>query len=159
MPDFSAKSLSATGYIRSGPNAVAAPEQPEEKEEPAAPPSKRRHQGEEEEQVLFMANERFAGNELIFHPSDVGGYPPSCWLANPPGIQQMGLPETIAHVISTMPPELQGMFWAHIGIVGGLGNVQSLGERLWVLVLMSNLTQQGTGLACTVSCGLRHWHL
>lgn len=47
-----------------------------------------------------------------------------------PGIQQLGLPETVAHVISLMPKDLQGMFWAHIGIIGGLGNVEALGERL-----------------------------
>lgn len=67
--------------------------------------------------MLYLGNERFADNELLFNPSDIG-------------IQQMGLPETIAHVISNMAEELQGMFWAHIGIVGGLGNVEALGERL-----------------------------
>jgi len=46
------------------------------------------------------------------------------------GIPQMGLPETIAHVISQFPPDLQGMFWGHIGLVGGLGNIEALGERL-----------------------------
>ncbi|ODO08721.1 hypothetical protein L198_00454 [Cryptococcus wingfieldii CBS 7118] len=29
-----------------------------------------------------------------------------------------------------MPEELRGMFWAHIGIFGGLGNIEALGERL-----------------------------
>lgn len=120
LPEFSAKSKSTSGYIRSGPNAVAPPETDKENGEettPAPVPAKRRHPGEEEEQVLFMGNERFAGNELLFNPSDIG-------------INQMGLPELIAHVISLMPEELQGMFWAHIGIVGGLGNVEALGERL-----------------------------
>jgi actin-related protein 6 len=42
----------------------------------------------------------------------------------------MGLPETVAYVISQFPPELRGMFWAHIGLVGGLGNVEAFGERL-----------------------------
>ena len=42
----------------------------------------------------------------------------------------MGLPETIAHVISMMPEEVQGMFWANIGIIGGLGMIEALGERL-----------------------------
>ncbi len=49
-----------------------------------------------------------------------------------PGINQTGLPETIAYVISQMPEELQGMFWAHVVIVGGLGKVEALGERLLV---------------------------
>jgi actin-related protein 6 len=24
------------------------------------------------------------------------------------------------------------MYWAHIGVFGGLGNIEALGERLWV---------------------------
>jgi len=65
------------GYIRSGPNAVVPEpangdddEKSKEKEQGAAP--KRKTQGDEEEQVLWMGNERFAGNELLFHPSDIG---------------------------------------------------------------------------------------
>ncbi|WOO80535.1 Actin-like protein ARP6 [Vanrija pseudolonga] len=114
LPDFSAKSLSRTGYIRSGPNAVAPPEGAEEADGSDKP---KRATGDEEEQVLWMENERFAGNELLFHPSDIG-------------LNQTGLPETIAYVISTLPPDIQGMFWANIGIIGGLGNVEALGERL-----------------------------
>nr|XP_019008456.1 actin-like protein ARP6 [Kwoniella pini CBS 10737]OCF47237.1 actin-like protein ARP6 [Kwoniella pini CBS 10737] len=72
---------------------------------------------EDEEQILVMGNERFAGPELLFNPSDIG-------------LKQSGLPETIAHVISCMPEELRGMYWAHIGIFGGLGNIEALGERL-----------------------------
>lgn len=108
LPDFSSKSRSQTGYIRSGPNAQI----PEGAEEPQ--PKKK---GEDDEQVLFMGNERFASSELLYNPSDIG-------------IQQTGLPETIAYVISQMPEEMQGMFWAHIGVIGGLGNVEALGERL-----------------------------
>ncbi|CAK9780965.1 unnamed protein product [Cutaneotrichosporon oleaginosum] len=94
-----------TGYIRSGPNAQPPPQSEETRKK------------DEEEQVLFMGNERFAGPELLFNPSDIG-------------INQTGLPETIAYVISQMSQELQGMFWANIGIVGGLGNIEALGERL-----------------------------
>lgn len=61
LPDFSAKSRSRNGYIRSGPKAQAPPQV----EEP-------RKKGEEEEQVLWMGNERFAGPELLFNPSDIG---------------------------------------------------------------------------------------
>lgn len=103
LPDFSTKSQSRTGYIRSGPNAQI--------------PEGQQGKRDEEEQVLFMENERFASAELLYHPSDIG-------------IQQTGLPETIAHVIGQMPPHLQGMFWANIGVVGGLGNIEALGERL-----------------------------
>lgn len=52
----------------------------------------------------------------------------------------MGLPETVAYVISCMPEELQGMYWAHVGVVGGLGNVEALGERLYVPSCDSLLT-------------------
>lgn len=54
------------------------------------------------------------------------------YVADTLGINQTGLPETVAHVISRMPEEFQGMFWAHIGLVGGLGNIEALGERLYV---------------------------
>jgi actin-related protein 6 len=63
------------GYIRSGPNAAPPPEaaaHDEEQSDEKAKTSKRKPEGEEEEQVLWMANERFAGNELLFHPSDIG---------------------------------------------------------------------------------------
>ncbi|KAK8847430.1 actin-like protein ARP6 [Kwoniella newhampshirensis] len=115
LPDFSARSTSRTGYIRSGPNATP----PEDNAQ--APTNDNEHgrsaQVDEEEQVLWMGNERFAGPELLFSPSDIG-------------FKQSGLPETIAYVISLMPEELRGMFWAHIGIFGGLGNIEALGERL-----------------------------
>jgi actin-related protein 6 len=42
----------------------------------------------------------------------------------------LGLSETIAEVISKMAEELRGMYWANIGILGGLGYVEALGERL-----------------------------
>lgn len=122
--------MSREGYIRSGPNAVQAPEQPDQDLEAVAPKA-RRNAGEEEEQVLWMGNERFSGPELLYNPSDIGGLPLAlCHMLTGPGIQQTGLAETVAYVISCMPPELQGMFWAHIGVVGGLGNIEALGERL-----------------------------
>ncbi|WWD21521.1 actin-like protein ARP6 [Kwoniella shandongensis] len=116
LPDFSARSTSRTGYIRSGPNAVPPEDDGAVKTngDSGRKPSK---QVEEEEQVLLMGNERFAGPELLFNPSDIG-------------LKQTGLPETIAYVISMMPEELRGMYWAHIGIFGGLGNIEALGERL-----------------------------
>jgi actin-related protein 6 len=112
LPDFSPNSTSRTGYIRSGPNA-ARPEYEAQAEE---------------EQVLWMGNERFAGPELLFNPSDIG-------------LKQSGLPETIALVISMMPAELQGMFWAHIGVFGGLGNIPDFGERLCVHCKLDSVAQ------------------
>ena len=132
LPDFSTHSTSRVGYVRSGPN--------------AAPPSpsgngqakQANGAGEEEEQVLWMGNERFAGPELLFNPSDIGehccpridGMRRGIDLLS--GLKQTGLPETIAGVISMMPEEVRGMYWANIGIFGGLGNIEALGERLWV---------------------------
>lgn len=49
---------------------------------------------------------------------------------HPIGLQQMGLAETIAHVIGLMPGEEQGLFWANIGFMGGLTLTDQLGERL-----------------------------
>ena len=65
LPDFSAKSTSRNGYIRSGPNAAALASRKDDE---------KRTNGmvEEEEQVLWMGNERFTGAELLFNPSDIG---------------------------------------------------------------------------------------
>ncbi|WRT64746.1 actin-like protein ARP6 [Kwoniella shivajii] len=118
LPDFSARSIARTGYIRSGPNATPLEDDVVEEKVNGHGHGKKKHQDdEEEEQVLWMGNERFAGPELLFNPSDIG-------------LNQSGLPETILHVISMMPEELRGMYWAHIGIFGGLGNIEALGERL-----------------------------
>lgn len=35
------------------------------------------------------------------------------------GLEQGGIAETIAASIAAVPTELQGMFWAHIGLIGG----------------------------------------
>ena len=105
LPDFSPKSTSRTGYIRSGPNATT-----------QANGESNGH-AVDEEQILYMGNERFIGSELLFNPSDIG-------------LNQSGLPETIAYVIDQLPDELRGLYWANIGIFGGLGNVENLGERL-----------------------------
>jgi actin-related protein 6 len=40
------------------------------------------------------------------------------------------LADTIAEIIAEMPEELKGMYWANIGILGGLGYIEALGERL-----------------------------
>jgi actin-related protein 6 len=48
------------------------------------------------------------------------------------GLQQMGIAETVAHVIGLMPADEQGLFWANIGFMGGLTFTEHLGERLLV---------------------------
>lgn len=46
------------------------------------------------------------------------------------GLEQMGLAKTIAHSISLLPEELQGMFWANIGLVGGSTKFPNFKTRL-----------------------------
>lgn len=43
---------------------------------------------------------------------------------------QLGLADTIAHVIGLMPEDEQGLFWANIGFMGGLTLTGNLGDRL-----------------------------
>ncbi|KAJ2917005.1 hypothetical protein MD484_g3425, partial [Candolleomyces efflorescens] len=71
----------------------------------------------DEDQVLVMNNERFVVPELIFRPDDIG-------------LDQAGLPETIAHCISLLPEDLQGMFWSNIGLIGGNTGFPGFRERL-----------------------------
>ncbi|KLO06271.1 actin-like protein ARP6 [Schizopora paradoxa] len=68
----------------------------------------------EGDQVLVMNNERFAVPELLFRPTDIG-------------LSQSGISRTIAEAISTLPQDVQGLFWANIGLVGG--NVKFPGFR------------------------------
>jgi actin-related protein 6 len=94
-------------------------------------------------QVLTLNAERYAIPEILFHPSDVGeslrgmrgrcvtNALPACFSTI--GIQQMGIAETVAHVIGLMPADEQdeqGLFWANIGFMGGLTFTEHLGERL-----------------------------
>ena len=95
-----------------------------------------------------MNNERFTVPELLFRPDDIGAYPevhrstniityhPYRYIPdtdNPIlGLDQAGLPATIAHSISLLPSDLQGMFWANIGLIGGNAKFQGFRERLSV---------------------------
>ncbi len=45
-------------------------------------------------------------------------------------MNQSGIPETVASVISTFPIDIQGMFWANIGLIGGMAATKDIGERL-----------------------------
>ncbi|PPQ95265.1 hypothetical protein CVT26_014839 [Gymnopilus dilepis] len=71
----------------------------------------------ETDQILVMNNERFTVPELLFRPDDIG-------------IDQAGLPLTIAHCISLLPSDLQGMFWANIGLIGGSTKFRGFRDRL-----------------------------
>lgn len=106
LPDFSPGNF--RGKIVKGPSA-----QEDEEEEPSGDAAAT----SAEHQILSMNNERFSVPELLFNPSDIG-------------LNQAGLPEVIARVIASMDPDLQGMFWSNIGVIGGLAWTESLGERL-----------------------------
>jgi actin-related protein 6 len=71
----------------------------------------------ETDQILVMNNERFTVPELLFRPDDIG-------------LDQAGIPATIAHSISLLPSNLQGMFWANIGLIGGSTKFQGFRDRL-----------------------------
>lgn len=98
----------------------------------------------ETDQLLVMNNERFAVPELVFRPDDIGTqaspisifYPLlilrvsiSSWFLFL-GIDQAGLSFTIAHSISLLPTDLQGMFWANIGLIGGNTKFSGFRDRL-----------------------------
>ncbi|KAG6900146.1 hypothetical protein C0993_002295 [Termitomyces sp. T159_Od127] len=67
------------------------------------------------DQILVMNNERFCVPELLFHPDDIG---------------MSSLPATIALSISLLPSDVQGMFWANIGLVGGCTKFPGFRSRL-----------------------------
>lgn len=46
------------------------------------------------------------------------------------GLEQAGLPETIAHCISLLSEDLQGMFWSNIGLIGGNTKFPGFRQRL-----------------------------
>jgi actin-related protein 6 len=47
-----------------------------------------------------------------------------------PGLEQCGLAEMVARSISLLPEELQGMFWANIGLIGGNTKLPGFKARL-----------------------------
>uniref|UniRef100_D8PXN0 Actin-like protein ARP6 n=1 Tax=Schizophyllum commune (strain H4-8 / FGSC 9210) TaxID=578458 RepID=D8PXN0_SCHCM len=67
--------------------------------------------------VLLMGNERFSVPELLFTPSDIG-------------LDQAGIAHAVASSIGALPDDLQGMFWANIGLVGGCTKFKGFRERL-----------------------------
>jgi len=71
----------------------------------------------ETDQILVMNNERFSVPEILFRPDDIG-------------LDQSGLAATIAAVVSLLPDDLQGMFWANIGLIGGTTKFPGFHERL-----------------------------
>ena len=49
-----------------------------------------------------------------------------------PGLHQAGLASTIAQSIALLPEEIQGMFWANIGLIGGNCKISGFSRRLCV---------------------------
>ncbi|RPD77652.1 actin-like protein Arp6 [Lentinus tigrinus ALCF2SS1-7] len=68
-------------------------------------------------QTLTMNNERFTIPEILFRPTDIG-------------LEQAGLSATVAASIALLPEDLQGMFWANIGLVGGNTAMPGFRNRL-----------------------------
>ncbi|KAL1688060.1 actin-domain-containing protein [Schizophyllum commune] len=68
-------------------------------------------------QVLLMGNERFSVPELLFTPSDIG-------------LDQAGIAHAVASSVAALPDDLQGIFWANIGLVGGCTKFEGFRERL-----------------------------
>ncbi|KAF9026474.1 actin-domain-containing protein [Hymenopellis radicata] len=69
------------------------------------------------DQVLVMNNERFSVPEIMFSPDIIG-------------LNQAGLPGAVAASISLLPEDLQGMFWANIGVFGANTKLPGFRERL-----------------------------
>ncbi|KIP04446.1 hypothetical protein PHLGIDRAFT_25604 [Phlebiopsis gigantea 11061_1 CR5-6] len=72
---------------------------------------------EDSYQILHMNSERFAVPEIMFRPDDIG-------------LEQAGLAQTIAHSISLLPEDIQGMFWSNIGLIGGSTKFPNFCSRL-----------------------------
>ncbi|KAF8074027.1 actin-related protein Arp6 [Lyophyllum atratum] len=89
----------------------------------------------EADQILVMNNERFAVPELLFRPDDIGMSFLNLlvfWLLQLVilGLDQSGLAATVALSISLLPKDLQGMFWANIGLIGGSSKFPGFRSRL-----------------------------
>jgi len=127
LPDFS---RNRQGYVWD-PNKTGKALQDEDAMDSASPingpPS-------DSDQVLYMQNERFSVPELIFTPSDIGII---CQLLGWhrlmiyfSGLSQAGLAQTVADAISVLPENLQGLFWANIGLLGGNTRFPNFANRL-----------------------------
>jgi len=59
-----------------------------------------------DEQALYMNNERLSVPEILFNPMDVG-------------MNQAGIPEVIVESINATHPDLHGLLYGNIILVGG----------------------------------------
>lgn len=138
LPDFTPGFME--GYISRGPNAAPPPARdveqlPSAADDPRAPP--RAVKPLEDDQILPLENERFSVPELLFNPSDIGS-PMRLLLPTEPmtdswwssGMDQVGLPDAIAESIALLPEDLQGLFWANVGVFGGTSSCEGFLPRL-----------------------------
>ena len=58
------------------------------------------------------------------------------------GLEQMGIAATIAHCISLLPEDLQGMFWANIGLIGGSTKFPGFRDRLYAITFVLTPSDQ-----------------
>lgn len=58
------------------------------------------------EQIIKVNNERFAVPEILFHPSNIG-------------IEEMGLAETVAYILTLVPEEIHPHLLSNIILTGG----------------------------------------
>ncbi|KAI8331448.1 actin family [Choanephora cucurbitarum] len=72
---------------------------------------------DEQQQILTMNNERFMIPEILMHPSDIG-------------LNQAGIPEAIVQSVSACDPEMQGLMYANIVLVGGNTHLPGYKERI-----------------------------
>lgn len=70
-----------------------------------------------EEQYLRLSNERITIPEILFHPSDIG-------------IEQMGIPEAIYHVVSLTPIEMHPHLYSNIILTGGSVHFPGFSKRV-----------------------------
>ncbi|KAF9046356.1 actin-like protein ARP6 [Panaeolus papilionaceus] len=85
----------------------------------------------ETDQILVMNNERFTVPEILFRPDDIVVTIRDIHDLSYPGFDQAGIAGTIAHSISLLPSDLQGMFWSNIGLIGGNSKITGFRDRLF----------------------------
>ncbi|KAI9891045.1 MAG: Actin- protein 6 [Vezdaea aestivalis] len=66
---------------------------------------------------ITLGNERFAGPELLFNPSDIG-------------MRQLGLPDLIMSSLKSVPFGLHPALLANVVLTGGTANLEGLDSRL-----------------------------
>ncbi|KAI8875885.1 actin-related protein 6 [Backusella circina FSU 941] len=69
------------------------------------------------EQILTVNNERFMVPEILMHPSDIG-------------MDQAGIPEAIIQSVHACDPDIHGLLYTNIILVGGNANIPGYMDRI-----------------------------